>query len=107
MGTPTRDTDAADRVTPVEVFFDVVFVLTITQLAQLLKDRPDGTGLARTVLILGLLWYLYSGYAWLTNHVPPRRPARKFLLFAGMAGFLLTAVVIPGTFTGGGLLFRL
>ncbi|MFI7576852.1 low temperature requirement protein A [Micromonospora sp. NPDC049497] len=107
MGSPTRDTDAADRVTPVELFFDVVFVLTITQLSQLLLDKPDGTGLTRVILILGLLWYLYSGYAWLTNHVPPRRPARKFLLFAGMTGFLLTAVAIPDAFTGSGLLFGL
>ncbi|SIR59292.1 low temperature requirement protein A [Micromonospora avicenniae] len=102
-----RDTepDTADRVTPVELFFDVVFVLTITQLVRLLEEHLDWTGLGRTFLIFGLLWYLYTGYAWLTNHVPPRRPARKLLLFAGMAGFLLTAIAIPDAFTGSGLLF--
>ncbi|MGN9806853.1 low temperature requirement protein A [Micromonospora sp. L32] len=105
MGPARDDADTADRATPVEVFFDVVFVLTITQLAHLLEDHLDWTGLGSTVLILGLLWYLYSGYAWLTNHVPPRRPARKLLLFGGMAGFLLTAVAIPDAFTGSGLLF--
>ncbi|MGN9778882.1 low temperature requirement protein A [Micromonospora sp. H33] len=99
------DTDVADRATPVEIFFDVVFVLTVTQLADLLEHDLNWTGVGQTVLILGLLWYLYSGYAWLTNHVPPRRPARKLLLFGGMAGFLLTAVAIPDAFTGSGLLF--
>ncbi|PZG01608.1 low temperature requirement protein A [Micromonospora deserti] len=100
-----RDTAPADRATPVEIFFDVVFVLTITQLAHLLEDHLDWSGLGSIILILGLLWYLYSGYAWLTNHVPPRRPAHKLLLFAAMAGFLLTAIAIPDAFTGSGLLF--
>lgn len=102
---PADRPDTADRVTPVEIFFDVVFVLTITQLAQLLETNLNWTGLGRTILIFGLLWYLYTGYAWLTNHVPPRRPGRKLLLFAGMAGFLLTAVTLPDALTGSGLLF--
>jgi low temperature requirement protein LtrA len=99
------DTDVVDRATPIELFFDVVFALTITQLAGLLEHNLNWAGVGQTVLILGLLWYLYSGYAWLTNHVPPRHPARKLLLFGGMAGFLLTAVAIPDAFTGSGLLF--
>jgi low temperature requirement protein LtrA len=99
------DTDVADRATPVELFFDVVFALTVTQLAGLLEHNLNWGGVGQTVLILGLLWYLYSGYVWLTNHVPPRRPVRKLLLFGGMAGFLLTAVAIPDAFTGSGLLF--
>ncbi|MEV4811331.1 low temperature requirement protein A [Micromonospora avicenniae] len=106
--TPARrdtDQDTADRATPVEIFFDLVFVLTITQLVTLLEEHLDWTGLGRVILIFGLLWYLYSGYAWLTNHVPPRSATRKLLLFAGMAGFLLTAVAIPEAFTDGGLLF--
>ncbi|MEU5789866.1 low temperature requirement protein A [Micromonospora purpureochromogenes] len=107
MESARRDADTAERVTPVEIFFDVVFVLTVTQLADLLESHLDWTGVGSTILILGLLWYLYSGYAWLTNHAPPRRPARKLLLFAGMAGFLLTAVAIPDAFTGSGLLFAI
>jgi low temperature requirement protein LtrA len=99
------DTDVADRATPVELFFDLVFALTVTQLAGLLEHNLNWAGVGQAVLILGLLWYLYSGYAWLTNHVPPRHPARKVLLFGGMAGFLLTAVAIPDAFTGSGLLF--
>ncbi|SCG59793.1 low temperature requirement protein A [Micromonospora inositola] len=99
------DTDVAERATPVELFFDVVFVLTVTQLANLLETNLNWAGVGQTVMILGLLWYLYSAYAWLTNHVPPRRPTRKLLLFGGMAGFLLTAVAIPDAFTGSGLLF--
>lgn len=99
--------DTAGRVTTVEVFFDVVFVFTITQLAHVLSDDTTWAGLARVILILGVLWYPYTGYAWLTNQVPPRRPAQKIPLFAGMAGFLLTSVAIPAAFGDTALLFAL
>ncbi|WP_406046247.1 low temperature requirement protein A [Micromonospora sp. NBC_00898] len=87
------------------MFFDVVFVFTITQLAGVLEDDLTWAGFGRTLLILGVLWYAYTGYAWLTNHVPPRRPALKISLFAGMAGFLLTSVAVPTAFTDTRLLF--
>ena len=54
--------------------------------------------------MFGALWYMYGGYAWLTNHVPPRRPAQKLLLFAGMAGFFIAALGIPHAFEGTGAL---
>ncbi|SCL31418.1 Low temperature requirement protein LtrA [Micromonospora rhizosphaerae] len=101
------DPDTAGRVTTVEVFFDVVFVFTVTQLALVLEDDLTWAGLGRVVLVLGVLWYPYTGYAWLTNQVPPRRPAQKITLFAGMAGFLLTSIAIPAAFTDTGLLFAL
>ncbi|PWR05044.1 low temperature requirement protein A, partial [Micromonospora acroterricola] len=102
---PAPDAGTAARVAPVEIFFDVVFVLTITQLTRALEADLSWAGLGSTVLIFGLLWYLYTGYAWLTNHVPPRRSAAKLLLFAGMAGFLLTAVALPGALADTGLTF--
>ncbi|MFC3502851.1 low temperature requirement protein A [Micromonospora krabiensis] len=104
---PNRDPETPGRATPVEIFFDVVFVLTVTQLVRLLDEELDGTNVGHTVLIFGLLWYLYTGYVWLTNHVPPHGPARKLLLFGGMAGYLLTATAIPDALDGTGLLFGL
>ena len=101
------DPETAQRVTTVEVFFDVVFVFTITQLAGVLEDHLTWAGFGITVLVLGVLWYPYTGYAWLTNQRPPRRPAQKIPLFAGMAGFLLTSVAIPAAFSDTALLFAL
>ncbi|MEU1588130.1 low temperature requirement protein A [Micromonospora sp. NPDC005710] len=102
---PTPDTGPGDRVTLDEVFFDVVFVLTVTQLAHALETHLNWVGFGRSALILGLLWYLYTGYAWLNNHLPPRQNTTRLLLFAGMAGFLLSAVALPDALTGGGALF--
>ncbi|RZU75909.1 low temperature requirement A protein (LtrA) [Micromonospora kangleipakensis] len=47
--------EAAHRVTTVEIFFDVVFVFTITQLAGVLEDDPTWAGFGRVVLVLGVL----------------------------------------------------
>ncbi|MEH1165022.1 low temperature requirement protein A [Micromonospora sp. CPCC 205539] len=104
---PAPDHDTAGRVTPIEIFFDVVFVLTITQLTHALEADFSWAGLGRTVLIFGLLWYLYTGYVWLTNHVPPRQSTAKLLLLAGMASFLLTAIALPDALAETGLIFAI
>ena len=104
-----RDAEAqpASRVTTLELFFDLVFVFTITQLTGLLEHDLSPAGGARVFLVFGVLWYMYGGYAWLTNQVPPRRPLQQFLLLAGMAGFLVAAVAVPTVFDGSGLVFGL
>lgn len=87
-----------DRVSTLELFFDLVFVFTITQFtAMLAADFSWATGL-RIVVMLGLIWWMYSGYAWLTNVVAPSSTYRRFLLLIGMAGFLVIALAIPAAF---------
>jgi low temperature requirement protein LtrA len=93
------------RVSTLECFFDLVFVFAITQLTSVLGREPNGAGLAKMALLLGVIWWMYGGYAWLTNVVAPVTPARKALLGLGMAGFLVLALAVPTAFDGGGLAF--
>ena len=58
------------RVTPRELFFDLVFVFAFTQVATLLADDPT-RGRGRGVLVLAALWWAWSAYAWLTNVLDP------------------------------------
>jgi low temperature requirement protein LtrA len=96
------------RVTTLELFFDLVFVFTITQLTATLLEDPGWLALLQAILMLGVTWWMYGGYAWLTNAVPPNTTVRRLLLMAGMAGFLVMALAIPDTFDGhGGLAFGL
>jgi low temperature requirement protein LtrA len=97
------DEDA--RVSTIELFFDLVFVFTITQLTSLLVGEPNGTGVARVALIFGNVWWMYGGYAWLTNAVPPREPVVRLLMLVGMAGFLVVALAIPDAFGHSGIAF--
>jgi low temperature requirement protein LtrA len=98
---------AVERVSTLELFFDLVFVFTITQLTAVLVHRPDARGVLQVVLMLGLIWWMYAGYAWLTNAVAPDRASRRLLLLAGMGAYLVLALAIPGAFRGSGLSFGL
>jgi low temperature requirement protein LtrA len=92
-------------VSTIELFFDLVFVFTITQLTSLLVADPTGAGVARVALIFGNVWWMYGGYAWLTNAVPPIAPRRRMWMLVGMAGFLIVALSIPRAFGTSGVAF--
>src|SRR3954462_15375995 len=95
------------RVSTLELFFDLVYVFTITQLTTVLAHHPSGSGVLRVVLMLVVIWWMYGGYAWLTNVVAPDRIAYQLLLLGGMAGFLVISLAIPTAFSGGGVAFGL
>jgi low temperature requirement protein LtrA len=104
--TPAEPTETV-RVSTIELFFDLVFVFAITQLTTLLAHDPTAVGLVRVLLIFGTLWWMYGGYAWLTNAVPPTRLLLRLLILVGMAGFLVVALAIPTAFDRGGVAFGL
>jgi len=99
----TYDEDV--RVSTLELFFDLVFVFTITQLTAALAHDPTWEGLLRVVLMLFVIWWMYAAFAWLTNALPPESSARRLFLLGGMAGFLVISLAIPTAFAGDGVVF--
>jgi low temperature requirement protein LtrA len=95
------------RVTTLELFFDLVFVFTITQLTSALFRSPNVHGVARVVVTLGVIWWMYGGYVWMTNAVRANTSARRLLLLGGMGGFFVLSLAIPSAFAGSGLAFAL
>lgn len=94
------------RVSAIELFFDLVFVFTVTQLTHLI-DRANGPDdFVRALVVLVLIWWMYAGYAWLTNGVGAPRPMR-LVLIAGAAGFLVISQAIPKSFGEDTLAFGL
>jgi low temperature requirement protein LtrA len=87
-----------DRVLPLELFFDLVFVLAITQCTTLMSHHTTWTGLGQGMLILALLWWSWVGYAWLTSVIDPEEGGVRIALFAAMAGFLIASICIPEAF---------
>jgi low temperature requirement protein LtrA len=98
---------AVERVSTLELFFDLVFVFTVTQLTAVLTHDLSWSSLGQVMLMLGLIWWMYAGYAWLTNAVSTRGVARRVVLLGGMAGYLVLALAIPQGFSGSGLSFGL
>src|SRR5438874_13540080 len=97
----------AGRVTTLELFFDLVFVFTITQLTAVLYHAPTLRSLAQVVLMLGVIWWMYGGYAWMTNAVSAHTVNRRLLLLGGMAGYFVLALAVPHAFESSGRAFGL
>jgi len=85
------------RVSTLEIFFDLVFAFTLTQLASVLATRLSWLTAAQVVLVFGLLWWMYGAYAWLTNSRPP----------VHTAGFLVVGLAIPAGFASYGVVLGL
>jgi low temperature requirement protein LtrA len=94
-------------VSPLELFFDLVFVLAITQCTQLMSAHPTWARVAEAMLVLGVLWWSWGGYAWLTSVVDPEEDAVRGVIFVAMAGLLVAALCVPGAFGSLGLAFAL
>ncbi len=94
-----------ERVTPLELFFDLVFVLAITQCTALMVSDPTWGGLAEGLLVLGVLWWTWVGYAWLTSVVDPEEGVVRIAIFAAMAALLVAALCVPEAFGDLGLTF--
>ncbi|HEY7830494.1 MAG TPA: low temperature requirement protein A [Solirubrobacteraceae bacterium] len=101
-----------ERVTPLELFFDLVFVLALTQCTTLMAHptlmghgTPAWKGLVEGLLVLGMLWWSWVGYAWLTSVVDPEEGTVRLVMFAAMAAFLIAALCVPGAFGSEALLF--
>lgn len=105
--TLTPELTPGSRVSTLELFFDLVFVFTVTQVTQVVAHAHGPAGYAQAALILGLLWWMYGGYAWLTNNVGTDSPLHRLLLLCGMFGFLVAALAIPSAFGAGGVAFGL
>jgi low temperature requirement protein LtrA len=96
-----------ERVTPLELFFDLVFVLAITQCTALMSHHPSWPGIAQGLLVLGILWWGWVGYAWLTSVIDPEEGAVRLVIFAAMAALLIVSLCVPEAFGHLGLTFAL
>ena len=102
-GTPGDDehrheppSDEEYRVSPLELFFDLVFVFAFTQVTALLAKDLTGTGVLRGIALLLVVWWAWVGYAWLTNTVPVDEDIRsRVVVFAAMAAVLVMGLAIP------------
>jgi low temperature requirement protein LtrA len=100
-----RVSGGEERTTPLELFFDLVFVYAITQMAQLVSHDPSAAGFARAALLLGTVRNAWVCFAWLTNNVGVRDEiARSGVVFAAGASFLV-ALAVPHALSEDVILF--
>jgi low temperature requirement protein LtrA len=96
-----------ERVTPLELFFDLVFVLAITECTSLMAHHPSWSGVGQGMLVLGVLWWAWASYAWLTSVIDPEAGPVRLVFFAAMAAMLIAAICVPEAFGNRALAFAL
>ena len=94
-----------EAVKPLELYFDLVFVLGFTQSTALMAARSSWEGIVQGMLVLALLWWAWAGYAWLTSVIDPEEGAVRLVMFSAMAALLVVALCVPEAFEDRGLVF--
>jgi low temperature requirement protein LtrA len=97
--------DAEHQVTPLELFFDLVFVFAITQVTSLLAHDPTWGGVLRGMLVLAALWWAWTAYAWLTSTMDVDEGGVRLAMLASMCALLFAALAVPGVFGDDAVLF--
>jgi low temperature requirement protein LtrA len=100
-----HEEDDEHQVTPLELFFDLVFVFAITQVTSLLADDPTWNGVFRGALVLGALWWAWTAYAWLTSTMDVDEGGVRLAMLASMGAMLVVALAVPGAFGDDAVLF--
>jgi low temperature requirement protein LtrA len=93
------------QVTPLELFFDLVFVFAITQVTRLLAQDPTWGGVFRGMLVLAVLWWAWSVFAWLTSAMDVDEGGVRLVMLASMGAMFGVALAVPGAFGGDAVLF--
>ena len=93
------------RVTPLELFFDLVVVFAFTQVTEFMSDDLTWRGIGRGLLVLAAIWWAWTGYAWLTNALEPEEGQVRAGMFGAMAAMLVVALAVPGAFGADAVLF--
>ncbi|HEX2107910.1 MAG TPA: low temperature requirement protein A [Rubrobacteraceae bacterium] len=108
-GTATEGGDLAEqRVTPLELFFDLVFVFALTQVTGFLADHLTWTGMLQGAALLAVLWWAWGAYSWLTNAVPAEEViSARLVILSAMAAMLVASLAVPDAFGEYGVLFGL
>jgi low temperature requirement protein LtrA len=97
--------ERAEVVTPLELFFDLVFAFAFTQVTTVLSNNSTWSGLAHGLLILGVLWWAWAAYAWLTNTVDPGLGPVLAAMLVATGAMFIAALAVPDAFGAHGVLF--
>ncbi|WP_329104073.1 low temperature requirement protein A [Micromonospora sp. NBC_01699] len=83
------------RVTFVELFFDLIYVLAVTQLTHLLLTHLTPLGVVQTLLLLLALWWAWVDTSWVTNWFDPNQLGVRLMLVGLMLLSLILSASLP------------
>src|SRR5262245_58913634 len=90
-----RPTSEGDRVTPFELFFDLVYVFAATRVTGYMMHAHDAAGVLQGLILLALLWSTWDSYSWLGNQARADTGVVRAAMAVAMAGMFIVALAIP------------
>lgn len=93
------------EVSQVELFFDLVYVFSVTQLSHRLLENLTGLGAIETLVLWFAVWLGWQYTCWVTNWFNPDAIVIRLVLFGVMLLGLVMATAIPEAFGARGLVF--
>lgn len=93
------------RATPLELFFDLVFVFAFTQVTALMTADPTWAGIGHAALVLAVLWWTWAGYARLTNRIDPEEGVVRLLMLGAMGSLVIMTLTLPRVFGSSAVVF--
>jgi low temperature requirement protein LtrA len=97
--------EAEVEVTPLELFFDLVFVFAITQVTAFVSEDATWTRLGEGLAILAVLWFAWESYVWLANTTASDEGVVRVVLLSAMGAMLVVSLAVPGAFGGDAMVF--
>ena len=102
---PDTDSTPERRTTPIELLWDLVFAFAITRVTTLLGSNLTWAGFGRSMLVLALVWWAWSAFAWVTNAHDPDAASLRVVLLVASALIFVTGLALPHAFGANGTLF--
>ena len=96
----TEATEAEEerKTSYIELFFDLVFVFAFTQVTALILEDTSVQGFLRAALVLAMVWWAWSAYAWMTNAIDIENTVTRLIIFTAMAAGFFMALAVPDAF---------
>ena len=101
-GPLVRPTAEGHTVTTLELFFDLVFVFAITQVTAFMADNLGLQGSLRGLVLMALLWWAWSSYAWLGTQAHADAGIVRASMITAMAAMFVVALAIPQAWSESG-----
>lgn len=103
---PAVTSEEGHRATPLELFFDLAYVFAFTQVSRLMAHQHDGVGVLQGLVVLALLWWSWTAFAWLSNHAHADEGVVRIAMIVAMVAVFVAGLVVPEAFDDldGGLL---
>ena len=94
----TTEEEEERKTSYLELFFDLVFVFAFTQVTALILEDTSVEGFLRSALVLAMVWWAWSAYAWMTNAIDIENTVTRLILLTAMAAGFFAALAVPDAF---------